>query len=485
MNSQLGTLTIMETRKELHRNQTMNHSEFPSVEFTGFESTFSRFKTHALQSGTATIARAPGRLDVLGGVADYSGSLVMEGTLAVGTWVAAQPASHREIRITSVTKSGLKPFDSKISFSAIFDGKTPLSIEQVASNLTHEKSHRWSAYLVGAIYLLIREGYLDISRFEGCNLFAYSDVPIGAGVSSSAALEVATAQAIAGLYNVDIGGMAIASLCQRVENNIVGAPCGIMDQVTCSLGKNGTLLELDCRPHDLLGYSELPKGWKFIGIDSGVKHSVGGSSYGLARTAAFMGLEILKRKGIPVGDYLCNLDAQQWNACSSLLPAVITGDDFLKNYGGLSDSVSNTIGSEKYFVRACSEHPILENERVRQFKSILSQARNAHSFDYLRDAGQLMLEAHTSYSDRVNLGCAETDTLVSIAMSQGPNKGIFGAKITGGGSGGTVALLCFGESKKTIDRIRREYTSKTGRHTQLMTGSSPGAWDFGTMDKRV
>ena len=484
MSIPLGTLVSM-NNPQAPQGSATDHSNFEHVDPVQFEDALARFKSLSIESGTtATIARAPGRLDVLGGVADYSGSLVMEGTLAVGTWVAMQPATHGEIRISSVTKSGTKPFSATVPLSMIVEHRTLVPIEKASANLTSVKSMRWTAYLVGTIYLLLSDGFIDLADFNGCNLFVYSDVPIGAGVSSSAALEVAAARAVAGAYRVDIDGMSLASLCQRVENTIVGAPCGLMDQVTCCLGREGALLELDCRPHNLLGYSELPKDWKIVGIDSGVKHSVGGISYGKARTAAFMGLEILRQSEVSVGDYLCNLDAESWNDAKHFLPEVISAADFENQYGLLSDPVSKILNGENYYVRSCAEHPILENIRVRRLKEILSATNQSSTIDQIMEAGELMLESHRSYSDRVQLGCEETDILVSIAMSYA-NHGIHGAKITGGGSGGTVAVLGYGDIENIIEEIRKEYTSRTGRQTQKMDGSSPGAWAFGVISRKI
>src|SRR5439155_12944132 len=121
----------------------------------------------------------------------------------------------------------------------------------------------------------------------------------------------------------------LARLCQRVENEIAGAPCGIMDQVTSALGEEGKLLALDCRPHRLVGQLPIPPGWNFVGLNSGVKHSVGASDYTRARASAFMGLRILeKESGINLSGYLCNLPASQWSEHRKRIAERVKGCDF-------------------------------------------------------------------------------------------------------------------------------------------------------------
>jgi galactokinase len=324
-------------------------------------------------------------------------------------------------------------------------------------------------------------GWLEPATARGVNILIESDVPIGAGVSSSAALEVAVMNALCGLHGIQMDGLQLARLCQVVENRVVGAPCGIMDQVTCALGKEGSLLALKCQPHDVMGHQPVPAGWRFVGLDSGVKHSVGGSKYRLARTAAFMGLGIIRSKSD--GDtvqYLSSLSPEAWKPWRAVLPETLTGSEFTARYGDLPDTVTEVHAHETYPVRDAAEHPILENDRVREFIALMNLARSEPDAQLMTEAGALMLGSHRSYSDRLDLGSAETDLLVELAMDFGPNSGIYGAKITGGGSGGTVVLLCDETAGAAVEEVRQSYERRTGIEPRLMTGSSPGAVEFGT-----
>ena len=228
-------------------------------------------------------ARAPGRLDVMGGVADYSGSIVLEMPLAEAAYCAWQWREDRTIRVQSLNAAddGFDPL-VEISLDDLVDAENYiLTPEEVRKRLTRDPQKRWAAYVVGCYYVMLQAyGKISQGRVDerlgdlGANILISSEVPTGAGVSSSAAIEVATMCALSEAAGIQPSDLTLAAWCQKVENTIVGAPCGIMDQVTSALGRENALLVLQCQPHTLLGYQRVPKGWKFIGLDSRVKHSV-------------------------------------------------------------------------------------------------------------------------------------------------------------------------------------------------------------------
>lgn len=423
-------------------------------------------------------ARAPGRLDVQGGVADYSGGTVLERTISQATFAAVQlvPSEWLCIRSTAFAADG----EVRLPLGVLFPPGQELTPNEARQVLATPPARRWIAYVVGTLFLLVHEGLLQPSRLRGANVWIESTVPIGAGVSSSAALEVSSCTAFAAAYGIALDGLQLAALCQRVENEIAGAPCGIMDQVTSALGLRGHILALKCQPHDILGHLPDPPGWQFFGIDSGVKHSVGGRSYARARVAAFMGLKVVQKlTGQMLGGYLCNLSPEAWQELRPHVPRVLKGAEFLARYGSLPDPVTQVDPEETYFVRDCAEHPILENQRVHRIMNILLSG--SHSTEAAREVGQLMLAAHAAYSNLVRLGSPETDLLVTLAMERGPSRSIYGAKITGGGSGGTVAILGVGDDAHAAAReICEEYERRTGLRAHFMAGTSEGAFQLGT-----
>ena len=466
-------------------------------------------------TGPIVGARAPGRLDIMGGVADYSGSVVMEMPIAEAAFVAWQWREDQQIKIRSVRAEaeGYAP-EVIISLDEIVDEdgyiRTP---EEVRRSLTADPATRWAGYVVGCFYVMlsaygrVAQGKADSRLGEvGANILLDSDVPLGAGVSSSAAIEIASMHALSEAAGIHPSDMTLAAWCQRAENVIVGAPCGIMDQVTSALGRENALLVLKCQPHLLLGNQKIPPGWRFLGLDSRVKHSVGGSQYTKARVGAFMGLKVIQLEsgGKLLENYLCQMSAREFEEYRDLIPETLTGAEYHELYGLLPDIVTRVNPAETYHPRACAEHPILENERVKEFAALVSLAMfrqedrtlleraaaaesetagesDAPDTQMMREIGELMYQAHASYSDRLHLGSPETDILVNLVRERGPERGLFGAKITGGGAGGTVAILSVdtADADAALGEICREYEKRVGVAPRPIVGSSPGAVMFG------
>jgi galactokinase len=437
-----------------------------------------------------TIARAPGRLDVMGGVADYSGSLVAETTIGEAATVALQRRGDNLLRIASreAERDEHAPLVT-LSFSELARDATG-----VRKRLIADPASRWALYVAGCFIVLLAEKYLSPTD-RGAEILISSDVPMGGGVSSSAALEVATMMAVNAAYGAGVPEDQIAILAQRVENVVVGAPCGVMDQMAVAHGHEGALMLLLCRPAEITGYQPLPEGVQVWGINSAVKHSVAASPYTKARVGAFMGRRIvnghLQAQGQAMIANLCELTPSRYRRdFSPLIPSSIDGADFLGRYGETGDTATTVVPTERYSVRAAAEHAIYENHRVGQFITHLADATRSTSptrraMSLIR-AGELMYASHWSYT-RINLGSRETNLLVKLARDLGPSRGVFGAKITGGGSGGTVALLTEGdEGSGAVEEIAARYAEATGLTPYIFRGgASPGAIEFGTLTTTV
>lgn len=426
------------------------------------------------------VARAPGRLDVLGGIADYTGSLVCEMPLEVGAAVAVQRREDRQVVLQTYNAEAGESVRVELSLDDFYGTAALLPVETVRARF--KGADHWAAYVAGAYYVLAKHRKLT-RRAVGANIACYSTVPLGAGVSSSAALEVAAMSALMSAYQVLLEPLEAAVYAQRVENAVVGAPCGVMDQVTSMLGRAGKLLLLHCQPHTVEGYVDVPRGVMFAGINSNVKHSVGGSAYRNTRVAAFMAQAIIAKahkdfgaRKDPTGGYLANVEAGFYRTyLRPILPRQMTGRDFLARYGATVDRVTKVEPGTTYAVRAAADHHVLENARVRAFVGALK----AGDEKSLRRAGRLMVASHASYGQRARLGSKETDLLVRKVLALGPEKGFYGAKITGGGSGGTVAVMCRDDegTRAAIEGIAGAYKKETGLVPHVFTGSGPGAAD--------
>ncbi|MCX6378640.1 MAG: GHMP kinase [Armatimonadetes bacterium] len=444
-------------------------------------------------------ARAPGRLDVMGGVADYSGSVVLEMPISEAAYVAWQWRDDRLFRILSLApeSTDFQPY-LEISLDTLVNSEGRLRpISEVRAALSGDSRTRWASYLVGCFYMMLHaytkvtQGIVDSRLGErGANILLESDVPLGAGVSSSAAIEVATMHALSEAAGIHPSNLTFAAWCQKAENHIVGAPCGIMDQVTSALGAEGMLLALRCQPHNLLGNYRIPRGWRFVGIDSRVKHSVGGTAYTKARVGAFMGLKVIQLEsgGRLLENYLCQMKPDEFATYRELIPDTITGAEYTALYGLLPDTITRVLPEETYHPRLCAEHPILENDRVLKFMAVLRYVEECELMGedtqdpaIMWEVGQLMYAAHASYSDRLNLGSPETDLIVHLVKKRGAESGLFGAKITGGGAGGTVAILCLDtpEAEQSLLDVCTEYQRHMQMEPYLFMGSSPGAISFG------
>jgi L-arabinokinase len=439
------------------------------------------------------IGRAPGRLDVMGGIADYSGSLVLEMPLACATFAMAQAQDASRLDVLSIRDG--RPFRFGIDLGEITTGASSTS-EALAERFARDASDRWAAYVVGAVHRCLTSN--GIAPTHGLRLLITSDVPEGKGVSSSAALEVATMASVAACYGLDVDGATLAAACQWAENHVARAPCGIMDQMTSALGRHDRLLRLRCQPAGVEGLVAVPEGYCFYGIDSGIRHAVSGSDYGTVRTAAFMGYRMIADlAGLPTmsdgdrllvqddrwGGYLANITPSELaRDFADWLPNRMHGAEFLARYGGITDAVTRVKPEVWYPVRQATSHPVYENDRVTRFGELLSTGLE-HA-DGAVSMGALMFRSHASYS-ACGLGSDGTDRLVDLVIEAGPAQGLFGAKITGGGSGGTVAVLGTEAARSAVHHIARQYEQETGVRAHVFDGSGPGAEQLGVLDIRT
>jgi len=416
------------------------------------------------------VSRAPGRLDVMGGIADYSGSHVLELPIAEATFAAVQLNEARQLNI--VTLLDEEPYHSSFTMPlSVFDG--PIDYQKGREFFRAEDSGGWASYVAGVFLVLMCERQANFA--SGANILISSRVPLGKGVSSSAALEVAAMEAVAAAYDIKVEAREKALLCQRVENMVVGAPCGVMDQMTAVFGERDRLLLMLCQPAELKGTIAVPPQLRLWGIDSGIRHSVGGADYGSVRAGAFMGARIIAELKPDFSEYLANISPAEFEReYLGQLPERMSGTAFLERYRGTMDSVTTVDRHKDYAIRLPTAHPIYENARVQRFVELLEKGG---AFEEL---GELMYESHRSYT-ALGLNSAGTDLLVDLVRKEGPGAGLFGAKITGGGSGGTVAVLGDERSGTAVERVTSAYAKETGHQPYIFNGSSNGSQSFGTL----
>jgi galactokinase len=450
------------------------------------EATDARLREFFARGAPLLVARAPGRLDVMGGIADYSGAAVLELPLAVSTSAILQPLGEPRIELLSLRAGEVHTFSIELDAGELRDS------DALAAWFAARPDDRWAAYVVGLVQYCLAG--LPAPPAAGFRLLVDSEVPEGKGIASSAALEVACVWVIAAHLGLDVPPQELAALCQWVENHVAGAPCGIMDQMTSALGQRDRLLRLRCQPATVEGQLAVPAGYRFFGIDSGIRHAVTGADYATVRAAAFMGYRIIADvAGLPMtlvdgrarvedsrwGGYLANLSEAEFSPFSGELPERMTGAEFLARYGGITDSVTRVDPETVYPVRAAAAHPVHEQARVERFATLL--ALLPQRISAAEELGALMYEAHDGYS-ACGLGSEGTDRLVDLVDEAGPKSGLLGAKITGGGSGGTVAVLARAASEPRLRSLAARYAAETQRAVAVYAGSSPGAAETGVLE---
>jgi galactokinase len=435
------------------------------------------------------ITRAPGRLDVMGGIADYSGSLVCELPLERSTAVAIQERDDRQLQIFAFNLfDEHKPFTFRVPLAALVEQP----IEMLRRDLSEPGRH-WAAYVVGCLVALQHRDRAVERMTRGINVAIYSTVPSGAGVSSSAALEVATMVNLVAHLELNLEPVEIAKACQWAENHIAGAPCGLMDQMTSCLGQRGMLLRMVCQPSELKPMLKLPEGIRALGISSGRSHSIAGDAYRRTRVASFMGHRIIveamrtlaARSGReliadPTGGYLANVDPDDYKRFfRPLVPEEMRGQAFVDAHGPIADTATQVDPATTYLIRHATDHHVLEARRVRRFVEFLEAAASKPVSERKLDldrAGHLMYASHQSYGMDAFLGDENCDLLMDMVRRR-KSLGFHGARISGGGCGGTVAVLANTGAKvdEAVGQVIEEYRQRTGLAAEAFLESGDGA----------
>jgi galactokinase len=358
-------------------------------------------RAHLRRFGQAgRIFAAPARVNLIGEHTDYTGGFVMP--MAI---------DFKTIAVVSAREDGRAVF-----YSANYDDEASLEI----ASLTRKPIGRWSDYPAGVLWSLRQEGI----AVGGFDMTLTGDVPLGAGLSSSASVEVATAMALLAHAGIELPLEKVATLCRRAENEYVGAKSGIMDQFASAGCVANRAMLLDCRAlaYELL---PLPDAVRVVICNSMVKHAVATGEYGDRSTEVEAGQAVLQRER-PGVKLLRDATLEDLGACRDLMSAAS--------------------------FKRC-RHIITENARVLEAREALLQS-DVERF------GALMVEAHVSVRDDFSASCEEVDVLVAIAMQQAE---CFGARITGGGFGGcSVNIVRADGAERFVATLRREYAAKTG-----------------------
>ena len=367
----------------------------------------------------ARIFRAPGRVNLIGEHTDYNGGFVLPMAIERETVVAAAPREDRRVRAYSV---GL---DEELTFD--LDRPHP------------PRRGIWLDYVEGVAQALESRGI----KLSGADLLIDSDVPAGAGLSSSAALEVSVGLALTRVSGKEVDGVTLALAGQQAEHTYVGTLCGIMDQFVAALAQVRHALLIDCRSLEAEPVPLDTDEAAFVVADTRVKHELSSSEYNVRRAECARGVELLRER---LPDILELRD--------------VSVADFEEHKDILPDPVR----------RRC-RHIVTENERT------LAAARALRAGD-LSEMGRLMYESHYSLRDDYEVSSPELDVLVELARGL---PGVLGARMTGGGFGGSTVSLVRRESLEEFERALSEgYERETGRRPAILVSEAgAGAAEVG------
>ncbi len=351
------------------------------------------------------LARAPGRVNLIGEHTDYNDGFVLPVAIDRAVYIAAASRSDEQVELLALD------FEERSRF--------PLS------DITHDPEHPWSDYPRGMAWVLREKGL----PLVGMRAVISGDVPIGAGLSSSAAIEVATAKALQVLSGFELGDVALALAAQEAENRFVGMQCGIMDQFISVLGRKGQALLVDCRSleHRLV---PIPEGCSVVVANTMKRRGLVDSEYNRRRSECEEGVRLLRR-------HLPDVQALR--------------DVSLEDLEGFGDELPPG-------VRKRCRHVVTENARV------LAGVEALQSGDAAR-FGELMLASHASLRDDYQVSCPELDVMVEAALGI---EGLYGARMTGAGFGGcTVNLVRAARARAFAESLAAEYRNRLGIEPEI------------------
>jgi len=363
------------------------------------ESFVENFEFRFGDSDNVTLAMAPGRVNLIGEYTDFNDGYVMPMTVDRGVYIAIRKRSDERVRVVSVRYDELIEYD----------------LEQ----FTAPKPGSWSSYVLGVVEELRLRGHVT----SGFELLVDGNLNLGAGLSSSAALEVATAVSLQQVFGFEMSAVEMVKLCQHVEHNYANVLCGIMDQFACGIGRRDHALFLDCRS---LEYENVPVAlgdYRIVIVSSEVERSLASSAYNTRRAECQEAVEHFR----------------QYDKSVSALRDV--SSKVFEDYG---DELSPV-------VRRRCKHVVAENQRVLDAVVALKTGE-------LRVFGELMSESHQSLRDDFEVSCPELDLLVELALDTG---GVLGSRMTGAGFGGCTVNLVHKYAVKTLeDRLKTDYTAR-------------------------
>lgn len=439
-----------------------------------------------LPDGTKRIvAQAPGRLDVMGGLADYTGSLSLNLTIADRVCVALASRRDGMVSVTSVHDGDEDPIaPTVLRVDNLVGSAGPPLVTVDGEKITSATNGHVTGCVCGTLIEAMRAG-IATDLGGGFSIVVRSALDAYSEAGADAALAAATLVALARAIDVELDPLEAVAVCHRVETEWLGSKFGVGDAAGVMLGTSNTLTELRCEPCALAGSIPLPDDLVMMGLDCGAAQPDARLKCERVRTATFMGRLLIDR--IIRHD---KMDHLQWDGYLSRvsmadyverfrdrIPTRLKGREFLDRFGETGDPLTRIDPDFLYKIRSRAEHHIYENARAAKFAECLSRGIRNADYGILSEAGELMYASHWSYRQRCGLGNVRTDRLVTLIRRHGVEDDLFGAKLSGRSLGSivTVLLRASQRSAAALADVVQSYQSQTDHTLRRLVGTSPGA----------
>lgn len=434
------------------------------------------------------LTRAPGRMDIIGGGIDFTGASIIQLPVREAIIATIQKRLDRRVLIRSLTNLGTG-FNLIAEFnldSFYADGRL-----KAPEQIWHSRAAAdvvWTDHVAGVFYQMINTGALTQLPF-GATIGLSSDLPINYNMSTSGALHVVVLQALKVLYQLELDNMSAMRLCEKVSGEVVASPGSLGEHMTSALGAPGQFLIRSNNPEPFL--FPIPAGFRFVAIGATPTPVIAAERYGESRIGMMMGKRILLEASHPPeastpGSQALNLFFGHLNPDTlaqqirKLLPAKMSGQDFLKQFKSHDDPFTQIEPTKEYHIRSYVVHAIQENIWATKMVKLLTDTEMDVN-ERMTQFGQIMYEVHTLRNRSYRLHSRYSDMIVESVKKAGPEHGFWGALAMGKGGGGTVAILTREGTDDFIHNILTQIADLTGQLPYLFSGSSSGAFGFNTI----
>jgi L-arabinokinase len=438
---------------------------------------------------SAWVARVPGGLDVMGGIAESSGALTLTAPTEPAVHVAVAPRDDQRVRVAVAHKGDEAggrdnghAADMDWSLSTFYSANGQVIPAEEMRKRCREISCRTRAAALAAMHALLAGRHAP-HLGGGANFLIDSELAGRVDCRAAATIQGAVLAALTSSLSLSLDGRQQALIVQQALQNVLGVPCGPSTVSGTLLSSPGKLLQVWCRPFEVGEPLDLPEGVTIVGIDCGAQHAAAQDRCVQARTAALMGASIIRRiietsrGAAPWEGYLARVSVTDYvDRFRDRLPTKLKGSAFLEKFGPLDDVLAPIDPAATYKIRSRAEHHIYEDDRVQQFAERLRRAARTHDEQCLHEAGELMYASHWSYGQRCGLGSIESDQLVNQLREEGREHAVYGARVSGIGSGGSVVVLLRDDpaAHAAVERAIDAYERKCGKKAQLQPMSARG-----------